>query len=106
MKPFIKIQNSFDQDNITRAVCQGFSINEKHSEISWLVWFGLVWLNVAGTTVTSRVTHVSNGYLAQSKEGRFTEVTSSNMQLNRIILTEPLLIFKFTESLVFKYYLT
>ena len=51
-------------------------------------------------------THVSNGYLAQSKEGRFTEVTSSNMQLNRIILTEPLLIFKFTESLVFKYYLT
>ena len=52
------------------------------------------------------ITHVSNGYLAQSKEGRFTEVTSSNMQLNRIILTEPLLIFKFTESLVFKYYLT
>ena len=51
-------------------------------------------------------TSVSNGYLAQSKEGRFTEVTSSNMQLNRIILTEPLLIFKFTESLVFKYYLT
>ena len=54
----------------------------------------------------STPTHVSNGYLAQSKEGRFTEVTSSNMQLNRIILTEPLLIFKFTESLVFKYYLT
>ena len=55
MKTFIKSQNSFDQDNITRAVSQGFSINEKHSEISWLVWFGLVWLNVAGTTVTSRV---------------------------------------------------
>ena len=51
-------------------------------------------------------TPVSNGYLAQSKEGRFTEVTSSNMQLNRIFLTEPLLIFKFTEYLVFKYYLT
>ena len=36
MKPFIKSQNSFDQDNITRAVSQGFSINEKHSEYSWL----------------------------------------------------------------------
>ena len=36
MKPFIKSQNSFDQDNITRAVSQGFSINEKHSECSLL----------------------------------------------------------------------
>ena len=36
MKPFIKSQNSFDQDNITRAVSQGFSNYEKHSEISWL----------------------------------------------------------------------
>ena len=48
-------------------------------------------------------TSVSNGYLAQSMEGRFTELTSYNMQLNRIFLTETLESFSVTKYLVLIY---